>query len=113
MTRKTILLVFAICTVGCNPIEYDWSREGPVTERMVVIQTDLADPPVQFAMQEILTALKDKRYAAGILASSEKGSYHGNSRITIRILPDAVKPEGYELKISAGSAGNPDRKSVV
>jgi hypothetical protein len=107
MTRKTILLVFAICTVGCNPIEYDWSREGPVTERMVVIQTDLADPPVQFAMQEILTALKDKRYAAGILASSEKGSYHGNSRITIRILPDAVKPEGYELKISAGSAGNP------
>lgn len=111
MMRKMILLVLLVFFVGCNPVEkaleYDWSREGPIEERMIIIQTDLTDPQVQFALQEILMALRDENYPAKILLRTEKDSYHANTRITIRISADILKPQGYALEISNNSKGNP------
>lgn len=111
MMRKIILLVLLSFFVGCNPVEkaleYDWSREGSVEERMIVVDTALTDPQVQFAVQEILTALRDENYPAKILLRTEGDSYHSNTRITIRISAGDLKPQGYILQVSVNTKGNP------
>lgn len=112
MIHRRILIWVLLAAGGCNPIEdaleYDWSREAPVEERMIVIETNRTDPQVQFAVREILKALQDERYPAKILLDGERSKYRQNAHISIGIDASAgLRPQGYSLSASINDKGNP------
>ena len=103
--RLTLSLILLLFIAACNPIEkaydYSWSREAPVEERMVVIETSQMNPQVQFAVGEILSALQEKGYPAKLLLDNEKGKYRNNRRISLQIDAAAgLNPEGFLLTVS-------------
>ncbi len=107
-----ILFGAVLFTCGCNPVEkaldYDWSVEGPVQERMVVVRANLTDPPLRFAAEETAAALREKGHPVTIFGEGESGGYSGNTQIAIQVDPSSgLRAEGYQLVLSEGRRGHP------